>query len=49
MQKDVGNINRLISFFEEIGAIRIEEKVVGGRNIKTPIVDYEKIEFDLVA
>lgn len=49
MQKDVGNINRLIKFFEEIGAIRIEERVVGGRNVKTPVVDYGKIEFDLVA
>jgi predicted transcriptional regulator len=49
MQKDVGNVNRLITFFEEIGAIRIEEKVVGSRNVKTPLVDYDKIEFDLVA
>jgi predicted transcriptional regulator len=49
MQKDVGNVNRLINFFEEIGAIRIEEKVVGSRNVKTPLVDYDKIEFDLVA
>jgi len=49
MQKDVSNINRLINFFEEIGAIRIEEKVVGSRNVKTPMVDYDKIEFDLVA
>ncbi len=49
MQKDVGNINRLINFFEEIGAIRIEAKVIGSRNVKTPIVEYSKIEFDLVA
>jgi len=49
MQKDVGNINRLIAFFEDIGAIRIEERVVAGRNVKRPVVDYEKIEFDLVA
>lgn len=49
MQKDVGNINRLVNFFEEIGAIRIEEKVIGSRNVKTPLVDYDKIEFDLVA
>jgi predicted transcriptional regulator len=49
MQKDVGNVNRMINFFEEIGAIRIEENVVGSRNVKTPLVDYDKIEFDLVA
>ena len=49
MQKDVGNINRLLSFFEDVGAIRLEEKLVGGRNVKKPVVDYQKIEFDLVA
>lgn len=49
LQKDVGNVNRLINFFEEIGAIRIEEKVIGSRNVKTPFVDYDKIEFNLAA
>ena len=49
MEKDVGNINRLINFFAGIGAIRIEQRVVGGRNVKTPFVDYDKIEFNLVA
>jgi predicted transcriptional regulator len=49
MKKDVGNINRLIAFFESIGAIRVENNVIGNRNVKTPKVDYERIEFDLVA
>lgn len=49
LQRDVGNINRLINFFEDIGVITVTEKKVNGRNVKTPIVDYEKIEFDLVA
>ena len=49
LKKDVGNINRLVTFFEDIGVITIIESKVNGRNVKTPIVDYEKIEFDLVA
>ena len=49
LNKDVGNINRLISFFEDIGVITVIENKVNGRNVKTPVVDYEKIEFDLVA
>ena len=49
LQKDVGNISRLISFFEDIGVITVVENKVNGRYVKTPVVDYEKIEFDLVA
>jgi predicted transcriptional regulator len=49
LQKDVGNINRLISFFEDIGVITVVQNKVNGRNVKTPVVDYQRIEFDLVA
>lgn len=49
MQKDVANMNRLIAFFEGIGAIRVEESIVKGRNVRTPFVDYQKIEVDLAA
>jgi len=49
MKKDAGQINRAIKFFESLGVIKIQQKVVSGRNVKTPIVEYEKIEFDLAA
>lgn len=49
MKKDVGNINRLINFFEELGALELQEKKVNGRVVKKPVVPYQKIEFDLVA
>lgn len=49
MQKDVGNLNKLINFFEQLGALEIKEKQVNGRTVKKPIVPYQKIEFDLAA
>jgi predicted transcriptional regulator len=49
MQKDVGNISRIVAFYEDIGALRIEAKVIAGRDVKVPIVDYQKIEFNLAA
>ena len=44
---DVSNLNKLILFFEVIGAIKIKTSTVGGRTVKTPVVEYEQIEFDL--
>lgn len=44
---DVSNLNKLILFFEVVGAIRIKTSTVGGRTVKTPVVEYEQIEFDL--
>lgn len=49
MQKDVGNLNRLINFFEELGAIELKESKVNGRTVKRPVIPYQKIEFDLAA
>lgn len=46
---DVSNMKEIISFFEEVGAVRIEEQKVSGRTVKTPVVDYKKIEFNLEA
>lgn len=46
---DVSNMKKVINFFEEVGAIHIKEQKIDGRFVKTPIVDYKKIEFDLVA
>lgn len=44
---DVSNLNKLIDFFETVGAIKIRSKTISGRAVKTPIVEYEQIEFDL--
>ena len=46
-KKDISNIEKNINFLEDIGAIRIKKKKVKGKIIKTPIVDYKKIEFNL--
>lgn len=46
---DVSNLNKIILFFEEVGVIRIKETRENGRLLKTPIVEYQKIEFDLKA
>lgn len=47
MDMDVSNLNKLILFFETVGAIKIKTAKVGGRTVKTPVVEYEQIEFDL--
>ena len=44
---DVSNLNKLILFFETTGAIKIKTSTVAGRTVKTPIVEYGQIEFDL--
>ncbi len=46
---DVSNLNKLILFFEIVGAIKIKTSTVSGRTVKTPVVEYEQIEFDLKA
>lgn len=46
---DVSNLNKLILFFEEVGAVKIKSAQVAGRTVKTPIVEYQQIEFDLKA
>lgn len=47
--RDLANVKKILKFFEEIGAVRIEKKLKGGRKVKKPIVDYSQIEFDLEA
>jgi predicted transcriptional regulator len=47
VEMDVSNLNKLILFFETVGAIKIKTATVGGRTVKTPVVEYEQIEFDL--
>lgn len=46
---DVSNLNKLILFFEMAGAIKIKTSIVAGRAVKTPVVEYGQIEFDLKA
>ena len=48
-RKDVSNLNKVVLFFEEVGVIRIKNSMANGRRIKTPIVDYDRIEFRLGA
>lgn len=49
INKDQSSLNKLILFFEEIGVVKIKKRVVKGRTVKTPQVEYGKIEFDLEA
>jgi len=44
---EVSNLNKLILFFETIGAIKIKTSTTKGRTVKIPVVEYEQIEFDL--
>ncbi|MGE0634374.1 MAG: hypothetical protein AB7O96_18305 [Pseudobdellovibrionaceae bacterium] len=46
---DVSNLNKLIMFFETVGALSIKTSKVSGRTVKTPVVEYGHIEFDLRA
>ena len=43
------NLNKIMFFFENIGVIKIKKRKIDGRYVKTPIVDYDKIEFNLKA
>lgn len=47
--RDLANVKKVLKFFEEIGAVRIEKKTKSGRQVKKPVVDYSRIEFDLEA
>jgi predicted transcriptional regulator len=47
LNMDVSNLNKLIDFFEQVGVIKIKKSMVGGRPQKTPLVEYDQIEFKL--
>lgn len=49
LDMDMGNLTKLISFFEDCGAIKIETYKKGKQTVKKPIVNYDEIKFDLVA
>jgi len=44
---DVSNVNKIILFFEEMGAVKIKEETVSGRKVRRPVVEYDRIEFKL--
>jgi predicted transcriptional regulator len=46
---DISNLNKVVIFLEEVGVIRVKKSIANGRTIKTPIVDYDRIEFRLRA
>ncbi len=46
---DVSNLNKLITFFESVGAITVKTSQSSGRSVKTPVVEYGQVEFDLSA
>ena len=46
---DVSNLNKVILFFEEVGALTVKTTKVSGREVKTPTVAYDTIEFKLAA
>ena len=46
---DVSNLNKIILFFEEAGVIKVVRTKVDGRTVAKPVVEYDKIEFDLAS
>ena len=48
-KKDVSNLNKIINFFHSIGVIEIKKTKVAGREVNTPIIDYDTIQFKLAA
>lgn len=46
---DVSNLNKTITFFEEIGVIKIKTSEVDGRVVKRPLVEYDEVTFRLAA
>ena len=46
---DVSNLNKVILFFEEVGAIKVKTVKISGRTVKIPMVAYDTVEFKLAA
>lgn len=46
---DVSNLNKVIIFFEEVGAVKVKSTKVSGRSVRMPVVDYDTVEFNLAA
>ena len=46
---DVSNLNKVILFFEEVGALKVKTTKSSGRVVKMPVVEYDTVEFKLAA
>ncbi len=46
---DVSNLNKVILFFESVGALKVKTVRVSGRMVKIPVVEYDTVEFRLAA
>ncbi len=46
---DVSNLNKVILFFEEVGALKVRTSKVSGRILRMPVVEYDTVEFKLAA
>jgi predicted transcriptional regulator len=46
---DVSNLNKIILFFEELGAVTIKEEMISGRKARRPVVEYDRVEFRLAS
>ncbi|OGQ04718.1 MAG: hypothetical protein A2W61_05990 [Deltaproteobacteria bacterium RIFCSPLOWO2_01_44_7] len=46
---DVSNLNKVILFFQEVGALKVKTTKVSGRMVKMPIMEYDTVEFKLAA
>ena len=46
---DISNLNKIILFFERIGAVKLKQQTISGRSVRTPTIEYERIEFHLAA
>jgi predicted transcriptional regulator len=49
LEQDPSNVAKLIRFFEQYGIVKLQTKKKGKTTVKIPIVEYEKIEFDLAS
>lgn len=46
---DISNLNKVILFLEEVGALKVKTAKVSGRTVKIPVVEYDTVEFNLAA
>ena len=46
---DVSNLNKVILFFEAVGAVKVKTMKFEGRTVRVPMVPYDTVEFNLAA
>jgi predicted transcriptional regulator len=47
--RDQSNVNKVVLFFESYGVVEIKKSIVNKRVLNMPLVNFDKIEFDLTA